>query len=144
MMILLLIVSIIAAFITCAFIDDELIFIPVIGFFVKLGVIVILCIQLIGIKVIDEKIELYQNQNNEIESKIEIVVKQYMEHEHKTLEALNNDNSYITLVTLYPELKSDKLIEEEINVYLENNEKILELKNQKINEKIYKWWLYFG
>ena len=37
-----------------------------------------------------------------------------------------------------------KLIEKEIDLYEKNNKKIIELKEQKINEKIYKWWLYFG
>ena len=67
-----------------------------------------------------------------------------MEHEHSTFKDLANTDSYITLVTLYPELKSDELIKEEIKVYEENNKKIIALKEQKINGKIYKWWLYFG
>ena len=41
-------------------------------------------------------------------------------------------------------LKSDKLIEKEIDLYEKNNKNIIKLKEQKINEKIYKWWLYFG
>lgn len=116
----------------------------VIGFLIKLGVVVILLIKIIGLRVINDKIELYQTQNEEIENKVELVVKQYMEHENKTFTGLKTDESYITLVTLYPELKSDKLIEQEINLYEDNNKKILELKEQKINEKVYKWWLYFG
>lgn len=115
-----------------------------VAFIIKLGVLIYLLVKIIGLRVIDEKIELYQTQNEEIENKVEVVVKQYMEHENKTFTGLKTDESYITLVTLYPELKSDKLIEQEINLYEENNKKILELKEQKINEKVYKWWLYFG
>lgn len=113
-----------------------------VAFIIKLGVLIYLLVKIIGLRVIDEKIELYQTQNEEIENKVEVVVKQYMEHENKTFTGLKTDESYITLVTLYPELKSDKLIEQEINLYEENNKKILELKEQKINEKVYKWWQY--
>lgn len=109
-------------------------------------VVIILCLStsLVNLTVIDEKIELYSNQNKDIENKVEVVVKQYMEHENKTFTELKTDESYITLVTLYPDLKSDKLIENEIKLYEENNKKITKLKEQKINGRIYKWWIYFG
>lgn len=55
----------------------------------------------------------------------------------KTFKDLKTDTSYITLTTLYPELKSDKLIEKEIDLYEANNEKIITLKEQKINERVY-------
>ena len=97
--------------------DEDLLYLPVIGFVIKLGVLVWLLIGLIGTKVIDEKIKLYEKQNKEIETKVETVVKQYMEHENKTLTELKTKESYITLVTLYPDLKSDGLINQEINLY---------------------------
>lgn len=78
-----------------------------------------------------------------IEEKVEIVVKQYMEHENKTFTDLKSE-SYITLVSLYPELKSDELIAKEISLYEENNKKILELKEEKLDVRIYRFWLYFG
>lgn len=145
MIIVLLIISIlIFCYINFVVEDDSLALIPLGGFVIKLGVLVYLLIKLIEMRVINEKIELYTNQNNEIENKIAVVVKQYMEHENKTFKDLKTDTSYITLTTLYPELKSDKLIEKEIDLYEANNEKIITLKEQKINERVYKWWLYFG
>ena len=145
MIIVLLIISIlIFCFILFVDEDEALALIPLGGFVIKLGVLVYLLIKLIEMRVINEKIELYTNQNNEIENKIAVVVKQYMEHENKTFKDLKTDTSYITLTTLYPELKSDKLIEKEIDLYEANNEKIITLKEQKINERVYKWWLYFG
>lgn len=145
MIIVLLIISIlIFCYIKFVVVDDDLTLIPLGGFVIKLGLLVYLLIKLIEMRVINEKIELYTNQNNEIENKIAVVVKQYMEHENKTFKDLKTDTSYITLTTLYPELKSDKLIEKEIDLYEANNEKIITLKEQKINERVYKWWLYFG
>lgn len=148
MIIVLIIISIIIFILGCSVTDndfqEEIMAGSLVTFIIKLGVLIFLLVKIISLRVIDEKIELYQTQNEEIENKVEVVVKQYMEHENKTFTGLKTDESYITLVTLYPELKSDKLIEQEINLYEENNKKILELKEQKINEKIYKWWLYFG
>ena len=48
------------------------------------------------------------------------------------------------LVTLYPELKADTLVAKQIEIYTNNNQKIKELKEQKLYGKVYKWWLYFG
>jgi len=122
--------------------DEELALYPIIGLIIKIGIACYLLGELIGIKVVNEKIELYEKQNKEIEVKVEEVVKKYMEFEHNTFTDLKQD-SYITLVSLYPELKSDKFIGELIDLYEENNKKILQLNEQKINEKVYKWWLYF-
>ena len=103
----------------------------------------IMAILLVDCRVIDSKIELYQNQNKDIEQKIEITVKQYMDFEKDTYKELKSD-SYINLVNLYPELKSDTLVQQQIELYTKNNETITELKQEKINETLYKWWIYFG
>lgn len=98
---------------------------------------------LVDCRIVDEKIKLYQKQNKDIEEKIEIVVKQYMDYETNTYKELKSD-SYITLVNLYPELKSDKMVQQQIDLYTKNNEKITDLKEEKINKTIYRWWIYFG
>lgn len=144
MLIILILISIGIFIFTIATDNEEMAFIPISVFVVKMIAIVIISWNLVECRVIDEEIDLYQTQNTEIENKVETVVKEYMQHENKTFKELKTNESYITLVTLYPELKSDKLIESEINLYEENNKKILSLKEQKINETIYKWWLYFG
>lgn len=145
MMILLLVISIIGMILTIKYDDwEEFIILFIIGFCVKFVALVILCICLSMCKIADEKIEIYQKQNAEIEAKIEMVVKQYMEYEHQTFTELKKGDDYITLVSLYPELKSDELVKEEIKVYEENNKKILELKQDKVELKVYRWWIYFG
>lgn len=145
MMIILILISIVL-FIILLFTDAdlEIAAFPLTGFIIKLGIAICLLVKLVGTSVIDEKIELYSTQNEEIEKKVEEVVKQYMKHEQDTFTELKTDTNYITLVTLYPELKSDELIKSEINLYEKNNKKIIALKEQKIDKTIYKWWLYFG
>lgn len=90
-----------------------------------------------------EMITMYEQQNNQIEEQIDTVVKQYQEYESDTY-AMTSSESSITLVSLYPDLKSDELVKEQIKVYLDNNKKIIELKEKQINAKATKWWLYFG
>lgn len=92
---------------------------------------------------IDSKIELYQTQNTEIESKIQATVASYLAHERQTYKDLKPDNA-IAVVSAYPELHSNELIKKQIEVYEDNNKKIMGLKEEKLNQPIYKWWLYFG
>ena len=107
-------------------------------------IILFICIgKLISFRVIDDKIELYKKQNKNIEEKIELVVKEYKDFEKDTFTNLKAD-SYITLVNLYPELKSDEMVKRQIDLYEKNNEKITTLKEEKINRTIYRWWVYFG
>ena len=86
---------------------------------------------------------MYQEENANIENEMNILVQQYMSYESDTFGNLKGDSS-ITLVSLYPELKADTLVTKQIEVYVANNEKIKELKEDKIELSVQKWWLYFG
>lgn len=92
---------------------------------------------------IDSRIELYQSQNAEIESKVQATVASYLTHEKKTYKDLKPDNA-IAVVSAYPELHSNELVKKQIEVYEDNNKKILGLKEEKLNQSVYRWWLYFG
>lgn len=92
---------------------------------------------------IDKKIAIYQEENAKIEQQIADAVKQYQEYETGIFTEVAPESS-IALVTLYPELKSDTLVQSQIEVYVENNEAIKELKSKAINAPVARWWLYFG
>lgn len=92
---------------------------------------------------IDSRIELYQSQNTEIESKVQATVASYLAHEKQTYKDLKPDNA-IAVVSAYPKLHSNELVKKQIEVYEDNNRKILGLKEEKLNQSVYKWWLYFG
>ena len=92
---------------------------------------------------IEKKIALYEEENVKIEQQIADTVKQYQEYETGIFTEVSPKDS-ITLVALYPELKSDILVQSQINVYVENNKTIKELKSLAINASVYRWWLYFG
>ena len=92
---------------------------------------------------IDKKIALYEEENTKIEQQIADTVKQYQEYETGIFTEISPEDS-ITLVALYPELKSNTLVQSQIEVYVENNKTIKELKSSAINASVYRWWLYFG
>ncbi len=113
------------------------------GAIVALIAFIFVACNLSEIMVIDEKIAMYTEENKNIEKQIDTIISEYMEYESGTFEKLKS-NSSITLVSLYPELKSDELVQSQIATYQANNAKLKELKELKINCHIYKWWLYFG
>jgi hypothetical protein len=119
-----------------------------VGFFVFMFVVGLLLVAIFGGCVINgrtiqAKIDMYQEENANIEESMDLLVQKYMNYESDTYGELKEESS-ITLVSLYPELKADTLVSQQLIIYVENNNKIKELKEKKINISNYKWWLYFG
>lgn len=94
--------------------------------------------------VIDSKIAMYQEENAYIEQDIDKIVKEYLKYEHDIFSDIKTEESSITLVTLFPELKSDTLVQQQLEIYVANNAKIQRLKEEKIDLAKIKWILYFG
>lgn len=92
---------------------------------------------------IDKKIALYEESNSVIEERISSAVSAYMDFEASTYGELQATDA-ITLVSLFPELKSDALVQQQIEIYVKNNQELLQLKEAKINLTKQKWLLYFG
>lgn len=92
---------------------------------------------------IEQMIAMYQEQNEEIESSIETTVSAYMDFEERTYGELKDEDA-INLVSLFPELKSDVLVQQQINVYIANNDQIKQLREEQINLSRERWLLYFG
>ena len=119
----------------------SLVVIPI--FVIPLIIQVLLITSVIRGLSLDSRIELYQSQNTDIESKIQATVTNYLAHEKQTYKDLKPDNA-IAIVSAYPELHSNELVKKQIEVYEDNNKKIMSLKEEKLNQSVYKWWLYFG
>lgn len=95
--------------------------------------------------ILNAKIAMYQEENEKIENQIVEVVTQYQKYEDDIFtDIAKNNEDVMFLITLYPELKADTLVAKQIEVYINNNQKIKEIKEQQIYGKVYKWWLYFG
>lgn len=143
MIILLFLIFLGLTFLTILADVEDLAFLPLLGAFVCLIVGIVLCVSVTDGSVIDKKIAMYQKENTKIENQMDILVSQYMKFETDTYGELKNESS-ITLVSLYPDLKSDELVKKQIEVYESNNKEIREMKEKKIDLKVLKWWLYFG
>ena len=94
-------------------------------------------------RVIDQKIEMYQEENTAIETNITTAVEKYLEHEHNVYDDLQGENIEVLLVA-YPQIKSDTLVATQSEVFINNNNKIKELKEQKLNIQVWRFWVYFG
>ena len=140
-LLLFIIFFIITILVACG--DDEAAFAPGLIMFGSLVLVVISIFYVVDGRVIDNKIAMYQEENTKIETQMDILVERYMDYESETFGELKGESS-ITLVSLYPELKADELVKQQVEVYTSNNKKIKELKEQKINISVWKWWLYFG
>ena len=109
--------------------------------------IIVQCCGISQLKVADKKIAMYQEENTKIEQDITTIVKDYMNYEKDTYKIASEQidgSSLLVLTELYPDLKSNELVKKQIEIYTENNNKIKQLKEEKINNQMCKWWLYFG
>lgn len=122
---------------------------PILTIFGSLAVAVCLIVSaclwsdIANISVVDKKIEMYTEQNAAIEKRIEDTIMAYQDYEKETFKEFAEKDVMVAL-SLYPELKSDKLIEKQISTYVNNQEQINDLKATKLEAELSKWWLYFG
>ena len=110
---------------------------------VALAVVILLFGTFVSNSGVSEKIKLYQSENEEIENTVYAMVKEYMEYEKKTYKEFDKEQ-VMSYVSLYPDLKSNELVAEQVKVYTANKKKLNELKEKQIDREKIKWWLYFG
>ena len=111
-------------------------FIALIGIFVNIGFLVY------G-RTLDDKIAMYEQENAAIEQSVDVLVKDYYKHESDTYSSLKPENA-VLFASAYPELQSNELATKQLEIYVENNNKIKELKEDQINLSKNRFWLYFG
>ena len=114
----------------------------VVGFFALVGLIVV-GVNVKSLSVIDDRIAMYEEENARIERQVADVVEQYQKYETDIFREVAPESA-VTMVSLYPELKSDSLVQAQIEVYTENNKTIRDLRDKQIKGNVYRWWLYFG
>jgi hypothetical protein len=124
-----------------------LLLVGIIVFFVFVIALIVCGAKLVRGKQIDEKIKIYEVENERIEQRVADSISAYLEHENKIFESASNilnPESAMTIVAAYPELNSSELIIQQITIYNENASLIKELKAKKIELAAYRWWVYFG
>ena len=122
----------------------------VIGIGCVVVAIIILCVALFAVTpeykrldYIDTKIEYLTEQNSQIDDEIKLIVSSYQNHELEFYKEFENVSS-TTLVTLYPELKSNELVNKQLDIYFANQQEIKELELKKIESGVIRWWMCFG
>jgi hypothetical protein len=111
-------------------------FIALIGIFVNIGF-------LVRGRTLDDKIAMYEQENTAIEQSVDVLVKDYYKHESDTYSSLKPENA-VLFASAYPELQSNELATKQLEIYVDNNNKIKELKEDQINLSKNRFWLYFG
>lgn len=92
-------------------------------------------------KTIPAQIEMYEEENKEIEKQIETYIKIY-DDKYVNFDFEKDDIN--TLIAAIPSLGSSNLISKQIETYNENRNMIKALKATQIEYNQSKWWLYFG
>lgn len=93
---------------------------------------------------IEKKLQMYEEENLNIEAKVKETVQAYMNYEKDIYTNLVESANLETLLIKYPELNSNELVKAQIETYKENSNKIKELKEKNIIKPTLAWWLYFG
>lgn len=93
---------------------------------------------------IDKKIAMYQEENTLIEEKVKNTVMAYIDYEQETYDNLVKNADLETFLITYPELNSNELVKSQIDTYVQNNNKLKELKEKQIDKSTMAWLLYFG
>lgn len=110
--------------------------VALIGIIINIGI-------LINGRTFDDKIAMYEQENAAIEQSVDVLVKDYYKHESDTYSSLKPENA-VLFASAYPELQSNELATKQLEIYVDNNNKIKELKEDQINLSRNRFWLYFG
>lgn len=148
MLILLTVVFLILAALAIIFIKDYEIsaVLGAISFVLAfIGIISMLVVggNLVAGQTIQDKITMYETENAEIDSQICEIVEGYKSFEKETFENISNKSANV-LIELYPDLKSNELVSKQMEIYMDNKNKVVSLQEDLINQKPLRWWLYFG
>lgn len=92
---------------------------------------------------IQEKIQIYEDQNTQIEQSIDAAVKAYCEHEQITYVQMS-EGAVALVAAAYPELASSELVKTQMEVWTSNSHELKELKSKLVDFHRAQYFLYFG
>lgn len=92
---------------------------------------------------IQEKIQIYEDQNTQIEQSIDAAVKAYCEHEQITYVQMS-DGAVALVAAAYPELASSELVKTQMEVWTSNSSELKDLKSDLVDFRRAQYFLYFG
>lgn len=92
---------------------------------------------------IQEKIQIYEDQNTQIEQSIDAAVKAYCEHEQITYTQMS-DGAVALVAAAYPELASSELVKTQMEVWTFNSHELKKMKSKLVDFNKARYFLYFG
>lgn len=92
---------------------------------------------------IQEKIQIYEDQDTQIEQSIDAAVKAYCEHEQITYVQMS-DGAVALVAAAYPELASSELVKTQMEVWTSNSNELKDLKSDLVDFHRAQYFLYFG
>ena len=92
---------------------------------------------------IQEKIQIYEDQNTQIEQSIDAAVKAYCEHEQITYTQMS-DGAVALVAAAYPELASSELVKTQMDVWTPNSNELKDLKSKLVDFHRAQYFLYLG
>lgn len=122
-----------------------------IGSIFSLGCLISICVGigcLVNLNTVDAQIALHEEENKRIEAQVEATVNHYLEYEKGIIDSIKIDEydgeRLMLISNIYPEMKANEMLKQQIDVYIQNSENIRQMKLSKIKTENWKFWLYFG
>lgn len=92
---------------------------------------------------INSQLEVLESQNTIILSQIEPVIQKALDFESNTYKELKvNPENIITISQIYPDLKDNRFIQTQLNVILNNQQQITQLKLNKATLNAFRFWIW--
>lgn len=111
--------------------------IGVIGFLMNIGTAS-------KIRIINEqKIIIIQERNGKINQNIQSILETYSNYEQKTLQACKTSASLLVASSIFPDLKANKLFQQQIEIYNKNEEELYNCKLDQTKVNYCLWLAYF-
>ena len=90
------------------------------------------------------QIEILEENNKELLAELEPVIEKYLNYESGTLTKLKVNSDTLIAFSVYPELKGNEFVIEQINIIKRNNREIREKKLELASLESYRIWLFMG
>lgn len=105
---------------------------------VFIGIALIIMVGIfISYSTVQEKISLYEQENEKIEKSVQTFVEEYLDYER---EIFSLD---VEMILSFPEIKGNELMLKQIETFIENRKTIVKLKEQKILYNLWSKILFF-
>ena len=90
------------------------------------------------------QIEVLEENNKELLAELEPVIEKYLNYESGTLTNLKVNSDTLIAYSVYPELKGNEFVMEQVKIIKSNNREIIKKKLELASLEDYRIWLFMG